>query len=59
MTVKQLKEALRHVSDSMDVFIEKHNDDFTCTLVENAQVQQIKFSDGENEADEIVFIISD
>lgn len=59
MTVGQLKEILKNVPDTVDVFIRQCNDEFDCSLVESAREDEINFSDGENEANEEVFILSD
>jgi len=59
MTIKQLKEALKGVPDSMQVFIRQENDEFKCVLVESAKLDEINFYDGENEAIDEVFILSD
>lgn len=46
MNVKELKVLLEGKPDNMDVFIHQTNDEFNCSLLENANVKNMKFVDG-------------
>lgn len=59
MTIKQLKEKIKELPDNMEVFIEKENGDFAYTIVEEAEVKKLKFSDGTLIAHDEVFLITD
>lgn len=63
MTVKQLKEKLNKLDDNLDVFIEKLDDDFEYTLINNVSVKNVLFSEGDDnpdtEAYDDIVIISD
>lgn len=43
MNVKQLKEAIENLPDSMDVFVSERKTEFTYGLVNSAKVRKIDF----------------
>lgn len=62
MTIGQLKEALKDIPDTMDVFIEKNNEEFHFSGCESAKVQQVTFigdDEEEERPEEDCFVISD
>lgn len=63
MIVKELIQKLSLLDENMEVFIEKTSDEFQYTIVNDATVQNVLFSEGdgnhETEAYDDVVIISD
>lgn len=63
MIVKQLKEKLNQLDDSLEVFIEKTDDEFEYTLINSVSVNNVLFSEGDGnpdtEAYDDIVIISD
>jgi len=50
MTVKELKEAIENLPDSMDVFMDERRTEYNYGLVNSAFVREIDFSDEWDEA---------
>jgi hypothetical protein len=59
MIAKELKALLENVPDNMDIFIEKFDDDFGCSLANQAKVKSVGMRDGKLYAEVDVFVISD
>lgn len=59
MNIGELKEKIKDLPDSMDVFIEQTNDEFRCSIVNEANVLELVFSDGKLKGSEVCFLITD
>lgn len=59
MTKKQLIEKMKDFPDNMDIFIEKTNDEFHFSLLENALTKKVSFSDGKLKGKEKVIVLTD
>ena len=63
MNIKELKEKIKGLDETLDVFINQNNDEFPNSLCNDAQVKEIKFiGNGVNKKEEPnikCFIISD
>lgn len=62
MTVKQLKEKLKHHPDNMDVFMAERKTEFAYGLLNSVKTKRIGFSedpDGEIEATELCLILDE
>ena len=62
MTVKELKEAIKDLPDTMDVFMDERLTEFTYGLVNSAEVREINFMediDGPVMASDKVLVLSE
>jgi hypothetical protein len=59
MTVGELKEKLNSIPDNMDVMIEKIDQEFNLSLLENAEVKKCTFRDGKVWAKDDCLVLSD
>lgn len=62
MNVKELKAAIADLPDDMDVMIEQTNDESRYGLANEAEVELVKFQDGDNDevfAEEDCLVIRD
>lgn len=59
MNVAEIKEKLKDAPDHMDVMIEKTDTEFAVALAAKAEVRKVTFQDGEESAEDDVFVITD
>lgn len=63
MTIKQLKELIKDLPDTMDVFMAERVSEFRCGLVNSGQVREISFyedmGDEEPLAKDDAFVLSE
>lgn len=59
MNIKELKYKIKDLPDNMDVMIEQTNNEFRCTVANEANVLELTFSDGELKGSDICLLISD
>jgi hypothetical protein len=62
MTILDLKQKIKDIPDSMEVFIHQENDEFYLSLVETAKVTEAKFAEEDSSkamATDNVFLLTD
>lgn len=59
MNIKELKQKIKDLPDNMDVMIEQTNDEFRCSMANEANHVELTYSDGELKANAMCLLITD